>query len=582
MSYNYPLKYRTFTQVLDEVAIDFSMYALENMISPEQLIKVAKKINYDLGLRIMMTKEALLDIEKGRVKLPDDFYTLNYALICDETVMVSSLPQGTHVEERLITPYQDAPPVVNMCAPPQIECRAPGGCGCNSGCTCDGGCGCGNGNCLCPQCNTENSLCSTTNSTVTTVTETVVIPPVIATVHTCSYATTVVEIGAASSLVITIDGVEHTCAEITPECLNALGLGTFSNQTVSGVPTNVIITVVGDHVYGSIHLIGDGEVELLSNCVDIVTVLEDTSACSWSLPQGSWSSIQYLSIRIDDAEVVLHMPFDATALADLNALGLGVFTMTILTDGTVIIAVHGIHIYGQLDYDRKGSHVDPVCQVISNTPGSTQTTTTKTADTTKECYSNPPACKPRVILNCKGEEYELVQVVNATVTNYYKRLLPIKILQNAEAIECGCPNLYISSQNTAWIKNGFLYTNFPCGKVYINYQGTLIDDDNNILVPDHDGMNEYYEYALKARILENLAMNDEPVGQKIQLIEARLKAARLYALTVVNTPNFAEMKELWWANRRAQYAKYYDMFKSYNWYQWDRNPNLDMMQNPGR
>jgi hypothetical protein len=51
------------------------------------------------------------------------------------------------------------------------------------------------------------------------------------------------------------------------------------------------------------------------------------------------------------------------------------------------------------------------------------------------------------------------------------------------------------------------------------------------------------------------------------MVEARLRQARNYALTIVNTPNFAEMKEMWWANRRAQYGKYYDMFKSYPWNQ---------------
>jgi hypothetical protein len=48
----------------------------------------------------------------------------------------------------------------------------------------------------------------------------------------------------------------------------------------------------------------------------------------------------------------------------------------------------------------------------------------------------------------------------------------------------------------------------------------------------------------------------------MQLIETRLRAARNYALTIVNTPNFSEMKKLWEMNRRAQYNKYYDMFKS--------------------
>ena len=99
------------------------------------------------------------------------------------------------------------------------------------------------------------------------------------------------------------------------------------------------------------------------------------------------------------------------------------------------------------------------------------------------------------------------------------------------------------------------------------------DDEGNLLVPDHDMLNEYYEYAMKQRILENLIMNDEPVDKKLQIVEARLKNARTYALTIVNTPNFAEIKRVFQANRKAQYAKYYDMFKSYPWYQWDGNPN---------
>jgi hypothetical protein len=50
--------------------------------------------------------------------------------------------------------------------------------------------------------------------------------------------------------------------------------------------------------------------------------------------------------------------------------------------------------------------------------------------------------------------------------------------------------------------------------------------------------------------------------QKMQLIEQRLRAARNNALTIVNTPNFSEMKKLWETNRKAQYGRYYNMFKS--------------------
>ena len=89
------------------------------------------------------------------------------------------------------------------------------------------------------------------------------------------------------------------------------------------------------------------------------------------------------------------------------------------------------------------------------------------------------------------------------------------------------------------------------------------DDDGNLLIPDHDMLNDYYEYAVKQRILENLLMNDEPVTAKLQLVEVRLRASRNNALSIVNTPNFAEMRRLWESNRRAMYGRYYDMFKSY-------------------
>ena len=49
-------KYRTFNQLLDDVKIDFSTQDHEGMIEPQQLIKVATRVNYDLGLKIHRTK----------------------------------------------------------------------------------------------------------------------------------------------------------------------------------------------------------------------------------------------------------------------------------------------------------------------------------------------------------------------------------------------------------------------------------------------------------------------------------------------------------------------------------------------
>ena len=46
MDFNYTLKYRTFDQLLEDVTIDLNTFALENMIEPQTLIKLVRKIRF--------------------------------------------------------------------------------------------------------------------------------------------------------------------------------------------------------------------------------------------------------------------------------------------------------------------------------------------------------------------------------------------------------------------------------------------------------------------------------------------------------------------------------------------------------
>ncbi len=119
------------------------------------------------------------------------------------------------------------------------------------------------------------------------------------------------------------------------------------------------------------------------------------------------------------------------------------------------------------------------------------------------------------------------------------------------------------ARDEAYIKDGWIYTNFEEGNMYINYQGTLENDEGDLMVPDHPYLNEYYEYGLKKRILENLIMDGVNVGAQLQLVQSEYRGARNNALSFVNTPNFSEMEKVWTMNRKAMYGKYYDMFKSY-------------------
>jgi hypothetical protein len=330
MDYNYTLKYRTFDQLLEDVTIDLNSFALENMIEPQQLIKLAKKLNYDLGLRLNQTKEIILDVCHGKVKLPDDFYTFNFAFICgkyEEHLGYDGWGSGTNIQE---VPYNEVPANVDQCALPTVNCRT-----CNS--------------------------------------------------NPCNH----------------------------------------------------------------------------------------TAACDLNHPIVDPAAVTYDPLN----------PYGNTCIA------------------------------------------------------------------------------PRVFMNCKGEKWELIQVLNTGVTRRYTAMVPLR-MKASQGIECDCPNLYYNTHNEGWLKGGFLFTTFDTGKVYLNYQGQMEDDQGQLLVPDHDLLNEYYEYAFKQRILENLYLNGEDVAQRMQLVEQRVKAARNNALSLVNTPNFREMYDLWWTNRRAQYSKYYDMFNS--------------------
>lgn len=174
---------------------------------------------------------------------------------------------------------------------------------------------------------------------------------------------------------------------------------------------------------------------------------------------------------------------------------------------------------------------------------------------------NDQATSEGTCLTKCGSGYILIQMIKST-RREFRSFFPI-VFRSSQFVETDCPNRQWVARDEAYIKDGWLYTSFEDGHVYINYQGDMVDEDGNLIVPDHPMINEYYEYALKKRILESLLMDNVNVATQYQLINAELRTARNYALTIVNTPNFSEMQRMWAANRKAMYSKYYDMFKSY-------------------
>jgi len=187
-----------------------------------------------------------------------------------------------------------------------------------------------------------------------------------------------------------------------------------------------------------------------------------------------------------------------------------------------------------------------------------------------------PAC----LTKC-GDEYRLIQIVN-------RRRETCHIFEPLKFIDSTNPNRHVHThfngvpndvfplggefrnlgpRNHAWLKDNFLWTNLDCAHIYLNYMGDMTNDEGELLVPDHAEINEYYETALKVRILENLLMDGTEVTKQLQYMTQQMRIARNYSLTIVNTPNFSEMQALWSLNRRAMYNKYYQMFESF--------PNVD-------
>ena len=293
MEYNYTLKYRSFDSLLEDVKIDLRNLSADTSIDPGQLIKVARRCNYDLGLRIQRTREKVLEICKGKARLPEDFQVMNFALICGTYVVIEIPPQGTNVQQ-VVPGYR-----------PWIE--------------------------------------------------------------------------------------ENTCSDIN------------------------------------------------------------------------------------------------------------------------------------------GTSPETTCMTQCN------------------------------------QDYKLVQMVN-TVRREFTTFSPITF-RSSQFLDVDCPNACSprwQNKDEAYIKDGWVYTNFDDGNIYIQYQADMVDDDGNLIVPDHPMLNEYYEYSLKKRIVENLLMENVNVATQYQIIATELRTARNAAFSIVNTPNFSEMMKVWTMNRKAMYSKYYNMFKSYH------------------
>lgn len=358
------VKYRTFDELLDSVRIDLHVQEAEGFIEPQQLIKVARNVNYELGLKVNPNREKLIELQRGKAKLPLDFYVLNFAVICQGK---KSWDHAMETDSKI----------------------------------------------------REDLLIAKIN--------------------------------------------------VLEEIVMQKNLPTFTiTQNIAA--GNTII----QHELGA---------------TDVIVQLHKEGESNFSF--------EYQSL---DANRVL-----------------------IQSD----VAVTNVRII-----------------VVGIPP-------------TPPAGNNPDGC---VTSEWQPTGLRIVKKTFSNTTTYDHPVL--MQIEPSKTVAPECMNHHVASPYRGALKNGFLDTNLDEGTIYINYQSLMEDDDGNLLVMDQERVNEYYEYALKRRILENMLMSGENVGAQLQLVEARHREARNNALSFVNTPDFNEMKRTWELNRRAQTNKYVDMFKS--------------------
>lgn len=182
-------------------------------------------------------------------------------------------------------------------------------------------------------------------------------------------------------------------------------------------------------------------------------------------------------------------------------------------------------------------------------------TTTTTTTSENECGSLCPTCN-----ECSDTCIHItIEVTKETFLEVHHQI-PLKLVTPHYACDdCNEPDFHNYQETSIEREGDDLYLNFAFdeGKIFIKYTAKMVSP-NEILIYDHPLVLEYYEYAVKERILEDLWLNGkEQVYNKFQVTAAKHIEARKEAKRFVNTPDFAELREYYLDNRRRKYDKYF-------------------------
>lgn len=103
----------------------------------------------------------------------------------------------------------------------------------------------------------------------------------------------------------------------------------------------------------------------------------------------------------------------------------------------------------------------------------------------------------------------------------------------------------------------YLLTGVKEAKIVVTYVSTMISKED-IMIYDHPLVRDYYEYAVKEKILEDIWLNGkDAVLQRYQLVTEKHRQSKIEAKRFVNTPDFNELKAYHRNHRIKMYNRYF-------------------------
>ncbi len=122
-----------------------------------------------------------------------------------------------------------------------------------------------------------------------------------------------------------------------------------------------------------------------------------------------------------------------------------------------------------------------------------------------------------------------------------------------------CPNTYSNSPIEMELgSDGLVTTNFQNGWLYLNYTGSMEDEDGELLILDDPNVEGYYEGEIVKQILKTALYNkNADISQIYGDAKVEASRARTQALSYVSTWGYDEMRNVFQNERKHLYNKYF-------------------------